>query len=150
MNSNPFKRSRNWWRVYWAVLLGLIVIRVYMGDQPLSATTTSPKAGTVIAYYDNKYQEYAITQLTKRNQLNEWYCLWALWNRESNWRPSAHEHTTGAYGIPQIQPFMWKLLQLKQTSNGFKQVDAGMKYIDRRYAGSPCKAYASSLARGWY
>jgi hypothetical protein len=144
---DPFKRSRNWWIVFWLLVLSLLTLRIYMGD--MNAT---PKAqrGTVVAYYDNDYQKYAVEQLIKRQQIQEWYCLWSLWTKESNWNPKSRNHQSKAYGIPQIEPYILNLMHYKQSSNGYTQVLYGLAYIDRRYSGSPCKAYASSLARGWY
>jgi membrane-bound lytic murein transglycosylase MltF len=118
-----------------------------MGD-----ANTKPKAqtGMVVAYYENDYQKYAVEQLMKRQQIQEWYCLWSLWTAESHWRNKAHNKSSGAYGIAQLLPQTWNNIKFKRTSNGYRQIDAGLKYIDRHWGGSPCRAYASELARGWY
>jgi len=47
-------------------------------------------------------------------------------------------------------PKTWALVGAKKTSNGFKQVEAGLLYIDRKYGGNICKALGSNLGRGWY
>ena len=56
-----------------------------------------------------------------------------------------------ALGIAQLLPSTWKLIKVKPTNDGYDQVDAGLKYIDRHYGKTNiCKAYAHHLAKGWY
>ena len=125
-------------------------------DQPStkSGTTGSteryPVADTVIAYYENEYQRYAVDMLTQMDKLEQWSCLYELWTRESNWRPKAYNRASGAYGIAQFMPVTWGLVGFKRTSDGFVQVEAGLAYIQRKYGGNICKALGSNLSRGWY
>lgn len=119
--------------------------KLFEQTQPNNSTP-----GTVIAYYENEYQQYAIELLTERGEINEWPCLYTLWTRESNWRPNALNRKSKAYGIAQFMPETWALVGEKRTNDGFKQVDAGLAYIDRKYGGNICKALANNLARGWY
>ena len=107
-------------------------------------------SGQVVAYYTNDYQRYAIDQLIKDGRLEQWSCLHDLWTRESNWRPEALNKTSKAAGIAQFMPVTWGLVGYKQTEDGYLQVDAGLAYIERKYGGNICKAYASNLSRGWY
>ena len=108
-----------------------------------------PVSGEVVAYYDNEYQQYAIEALTARSQVEQWSCLWLLWERESSWNPKSHNRS-GAYGIAQFMPETWALVKYKKSNDGYVQIDAGLAYIDRRYKKSPCIALAHSLAKGWY
>ena len=111
----------------------------------------SPPEGRVIVYYHNDYQRYAVDQLTKRDTLEQYSCLYELWMHESNWRPLARNPRGGASGIAQLTPDTWSILKIKPTLNGYRQVDAGLKYIDRHYGkGGVCKAYAHWLAKNWY
>jgi hypothetical protein len=110
----------------------------------------APMAGEVVAYYQNEYQRYAVDLLIQRDKLEQWSCLYELWTRESNWRPKARNKTSGAYGIAQFMPVTWSLVGFKRTDDGFTQVEAGLKYIDRKYGGNICKALASNLSRRWY
>jgi hypothetical protein len=112
-----------------------------------------PKAGSVIAYYENDYQRYAVDELTRTDRLEQWSCLHELWRLESNWRPAALNKSSHAYGIAQLKPTTWKLVGFKQSEDGYTQVDAGLKYIGRHYgngSGNICRAYAHHLANGWY
>jgi len=107
-------------------------------------------SGTVVAYYENEYQRYAVDMLIQMDKLEQWTCLYTLWMRESNWRPKALNKDSGAYGIAQFMPATWELVGHKRTNNGFVQVEAGLKYIQRKYGGNICKALGSNLSRGWY
>lgn len=77
-------------------------------------------------------------------------CLDALWSKESNWRHSARNPSSGAFGIPQALP------GAKMTSAGpdwrtnpITQIRWGLGYIKDVY-GSPCAAWAHSRAVNWY
>ena len=111
-----------------------------------------PPHGRLVAYYQNDYQRYAIDQLTKKDMLEQYPCLFELWTKESNWRPKALNKSSGALGIAQLMPQTWKNIGVKPTSNGMRQVDAGLMYIERKYGkkGGVCRAYAHHLAKNWY
>lgn len=130
-----------------ATILGLILVLKTPAKEFIN-----PPHGQVIAYYQNDYQKYAIGQLTKHDKLEQYPCLYEMWTRESNWRPLAKNKQSHASGIAQLKPSTWKILGLKPTTNGYRQVDAGLKYIDRHYGktGGICRAYAHHLAMGWY
>jgi hypothetical protein len=73
-----------------------------------------------------------------------------LWERESSWNVRAANPYSGAYGIPQAVPGS------KMASAGSNwrtsartQIRWGLRYIRSRY-GSPHRAWAHSLATGWY
>ena len=128
-----------------AIILGLVLVL-----KPASPFTTPPY-GKIVAYYQNDYQRYAIDKLMKQDDLEQYACLYELWTEESNWRPKAVNKSSHALGIAQLMPRTWKILKIKPTSNGYRQVDAGLAYIDRHYGkGAICKAYAHHLAKGWY
>ena len=130
-----------------------IIIGLVIAFKPIAQITevVHPNKGLLVAYYQNDYQRYAIEQLTKQDTLEQYPCLHELWNKESNWRPKAKNKTSSAIGIPQLLSSTWKNIGLKPTWDGYKQVDAGLKYIDRHYGkGGICRAYAHHLAKGWY
>ena len=85
-----------------------------------------------------KYKLYSHIKLTNHKQ---YLCLEKLWYLESKWNPLADNKRSTAYGIPQ-------LLKLK-TTDPYKQIDLGLKYIAHRY-GTPCKALAYHLKHGHY
>jgi hypothetical protein len=93
------------------------------------------------------YQEYALAQLG--GNASEFSCLENLWGKESGWNPDAQNPTSTAYGIPQFLDSTWAGTGVAKTSDGYRQIDAGLIYINNRY-GSPCAAWGHSQANNWY
>ncbi|MEE6273138.1 G5 domain-containing protein [Georgenia wangjunii] len=77
-------------------------------------------------------------------------CLDRLWQRESNWNPTAQNPSSGAYGIPQSLPAS-KMASVGADwrTNPATQIRWGLDYIGGRY-GTPCGAWAHSERVGWY
>jgi hypothetical protein len=116
-------------------------------------------SGTGIKNYA-KIQMQAINGVSSSAAESEFQCLDKLWNRESNWNPTAINPAFApskapipenqAYGIPQGAPGSkmasagadWK-------TNPETQVRWGLGYIAGRY-GTPCGAWAHSEANNWY
>lgn len=81
---------------------------------------------------------------------DEFKCLDALWQRESGWRVTAHNTSSGAYGIPQAMPGSkmasagadWK-------TSAETQIKWGLGYVKGRYK-TPCGAWAHFQAKHWY
>lgn len=80
----------------------------------------------------------------------QWQCLDALWTRESNWRTTARNSSSGAYGIPQALPGE-KMAQAGADwpTNPVTQIAWGLGYIANRY-GTPCAALEHSNETGFY
>ena len=80
----------------------------------------------------------------------EFACLDAIFTAESHWNAKAHNSQAvwmggkkyHAGGIPQI-------LGLSTKVNPYRQVNLGIRYINRRY-GNSCKALAWHRWKGWY
>lgn len=76
-------------------------------------------------------------------------CLVELWNHESGWRTNA-ENPSGAYGIPQALPGSKMAVYGDDwQTNPATQIKWGLGYISGRY-GTPCGAWDSFNAQGWY
>lgn len=71
----------------------------------------------------------------------EFQCIVELYEKESNWRPSARNGSH--FGIPQGRS------RYLATVDGFKQVEWGVKYIKARY-GTPCKALKFFQANNYH
>ena len=102
-----------------------------------------PGAGTAQAFARDYISQFGWGQ-------QQFSCLVALWNRESNWRVNAENKSSGAYGIPQALPGD------KMASEGSDwrfnpetQIRWGAKYIYSRYV-NPCRALLHSNQTGWY
>lgn len=81
---------------------------------------------------------------------SQWRCLVTLWTRESDWRVTAKNASSGAYGIPQALP-----ARKMATAGGDYRTSAatqirwGLGYIAASY-GTPCGALSDWDAKGWY
>lgn len=77
-------------------------------------------------------------------------CLVKLWNRESGWKVTACNRSSGAYGIPQALPAS-KMASAgpEYRTNYMTQINWGLSYISGRY-GSPSSAWNHSQSKGWY
>ena len=102
-----------------------------------------PSAGTAKAFAWQMLQEMGEGE-------DQYSCLVALWERESNWRSNALNRSSGAYGIPQALPGS-KMASAGPDwlTNPETQIRWGLKYISSRY-GSPCGALAHSDKFNWY
>ncbi|MGY1616171.1 transglycosylase SLT domain-containing protein [Geodermatophilus sp. SYSU D00691] len=109
-------------------------------EQAAAAEAAAPAPG-------GSYQDYALAQLG--GDASEFSCLEKLWGRESGWNPNAQNPTSTAYGIPQFLDSTWASTGIAKTSDPYRQIDAGLIYINERY-GSPCGAWAHSQSTGWY
>lgn len=86
------------------------------------------------------YAEIKIKQLGWNKK--EWNALLTLWNKESRWDYTADNPKSTAYGIPQM-------LNMPENTPLFKQVDLGLKYIQKRYK-TPTLALKHHVRKGWY
>jgi hypothetical protein len=77
-------------------------------------------------------------------------CLNSLWNKESNWKVTADNPTSSAYGIPQALPGR-KMASAGSDwrTNPATQIEWGLEYIADRY-GTPCSAWGHSQRNNWY
>ena len=110
------------------------------------AAAARPGQGTsAAAAPSGSYQDYA------RNKVGagQFGCLENLWGKESGWNPNAQNPSSSAYGIPQLLDSTWAGTGIAKTSDGYRQIDAGLVYIDKAY-GSPCGAWGHSQSTGWY
>jgi len=74
-------------------------------------------------------------------------CLIKLYGKESAFNPYAIGNLSGkyhTYGIPQIKN------AIVYDKNPIQQIQYGIKYIDHKYDGDTCKAWAHWLRVGWH
>jgi hypothetical protein len=114
-------------------------------EQAAAASASSEPAAAPAP--SGSYQDYALGKLG--GDANEFACLENLWGKESGWNPNAQNPSSTAYGIPQFLDSTWAGTGIAKTSDPYRQIDAGLIYIDNRY-GSPCGAWAHSQSTGWY
>lgn len=81
---------------------------------------------------------------------DEWLCLDNLWSRESGWRHTAENKSSGAYGIPQALPGdKMASYGADWRTNPDPQIRWGLAYVQGRYA-TPCGAWSHFLRKNWY
>jgi hypothetical protein len=81
---------------------------------------------------------------------SEYSCLVSLWKKESSWNVYASNKSSGAYGIPQALPgSKMASVGADWATNPATQITWGLGYITARYS-TPCGAWGTSQARGWY
>lgn len=110
-------------------------------EQAIANARQNPQAAARVLMLDHGWTSDA-----------QYNCLVNLWNGESDWRYTAENPSSGAYGIPQSLPAskMSKFGSDYRT-NPITQIKWGLWYIDEAY-GSPCNAWSTWQARSphWY
>ena len=98
-----------------------------------------------------EYQDYAKQRCEDYGwDEDDFDCLVLLWYRESGWRVTAQNKSSGAYGIPQSLPASKMGAFGDDYLTNYKtQIEWGLSYINGRY-GSPSAAWAHSQRKGWY
>jgi hypothetical protein len=82
--------------------------------------------------------------------LDQMPCLDKMWTRESNWRTTAENPSSGSYGIPQALPASkMATFGSDYRTNPATQIKWGLSYIKDRYK-SPCGAWTFWQAHNWY
>jgi hypothetical protein len=116
-------------------------------DAQARAQAAAPKPAAAASSGSGSFQDYARSKLG--GDSSQFSCLESLWGKESGWNPNAQNPSSTAYGIPQFLDSTWAGTGIAKTSDGYRQIDAGLIYIDSRY-GSPCGAWSHSRSTGWY
>jgi len=108
----------------------------------LSGPSVAPgsSAAAAMAYAHSRLTAFHLSP-------SQWPGLVWLWNKESGWRSTAVNPSSGATGIPQLNP---NAHQVPADWSNYKvQIDWGLAYIEHTY-GSIDAAVASERHRGWY
>src|SRR6476659_5502107 len=116
-------------------------------EQAAAAAAQAQAQAAAAAAPSGSFQDYARSKLG--GDSSQFSCIENLWGKESGWNPNAQNPGSTAYGIPQFLDSTWASTGIAKTSNGYRQIDAGLIYLDQRY-GSPCGGWAHSQADGWY
>jgi colicin import membrane protein len=96
-------------------------------------------------------QAYAASKLGSFGwAADQMQCLKRLWTKESEWRTTATNASSGAYGIVQSLPAeKMATAGADYRTNYRTQINWGLDYIKERYE-SPCGALNWHLAHNWY
>jgi colicin import membrane protein len=118
----------------------------------VAAKVAPAKAAAPVALNDPAgAQAYAASKLGSFGwSADQMQCLKRLWTKESEWRTTATNASSGAYGIVQSLPAeKMATAGADYRTNYRTQINWGLDYIKERY-GSPCGALNWHLAHNWY
>jgi hypothetical protein len=103
------------------------------------------------AKHPDRSRSFARSQMSKFGwDGKQFFCLEELWERESNWKHTADNPKSSAYGIPQALPGSKMASEGSDwATNPETQVRWGLKYISERY-GNPCLAWNHFEKKNWY
>ncbi|MFF1386003.1 hypothetical protein ACFVWT_20825 [Arthrobacter sp. NPDC058288] len=119
---------------------------------PAAAPEPAPAPAPPVAVDDPAAaQAYAASQLgTYGWAADQMQCLTTLWTKESDWKTTATNASSGAYGIVQSLPAEKMASAGSDYLTNFRtQINWGLNYVKERY-GSPCGALNFHYANNWY
>jgi hypothetical protein len=105
----------------------------------IAVTNGHSSAYAASTYSKDIWKLYMHNRVINEKQYN---CINRLWTIESHWNNKSKNKRSTAYGIAQVLG--------TKTSDPFKQIDAGLKYIGHRYSNDGCKALAHHKKVGHY
>jgi hypothetical protein len=120
------------WRIARKRCLVLLAALCVVSTTPAQAT----KAATTSI---DSLKLYAHSRIVN---YKEFQCFEKLITKESNWRVKAINGSH--YGLGQMRNPKYRNL------DGFRMIDWTLRYINHRYEGSSCKAFAHWQKRGWH
>ncbi|WP_309107078.1 hypothetical protein [Arthrobacter sp.] len=118
---------------------------------PAPAPAPAPEPAPVAVDDPAAAQTYAASQLGAHGwAADQMQCLTTLWTKESDWKTTATNPSSGAYGIVQSLPAEKMASAGADYVTNFRtQINWGLDYIKERY-GSPCGALNFHYANNWY
>jgi hypothetical protein len=119
---------------------------------PAPAAEPAPAPAPPVAVDDPAAaQAYAASQLAGYGWAgDQMQCLNTLWTKESEWKTTATNASSGAYGVVQSLPAEKMASAGGDYLTNFRtQINWGLNYVKERY-GSPCGALNFHLANNWY
>jgi len=84
---------------------------------------------------------YAHSRIVNYKQFQ---CFNQLITKESNWRVEAINPNGNHFGLGQMRNTKYRNL------DGYRMIDWSLRYINHRYQGSSCKAFAHWQKHGWH
>ena len=118
-------------------------------SQPRTTTDNGPIPSSCDAYTGNRALGCSVL-LSEGFSLSQMPCLDKMWTKESNWRTTAKNPSSGSYGIPQALPAdRMAAFGSDWKTNPVTQIKWGLDYIKNRYT-SPCGAWTFWQAHNWY
>ena len=115
------------------------------------APAPAPAAAPVAVDDPAGAQAYAAAQLGSYGWApGQMQCLQKLWTKESDWKTTATNASSGAYGVVQSLPASKMASAGADYMTNYRtQINWGLNYVKSRY-GSPCGALNFHYAHNWY
>ena len=114
---------------------------VLMAGLCIVGTTPATAAQDVKTTSIDSLKLYAHSRIVN---YKEFQCFNMLITRESNWRVEAINPNGKHFGLGQMRNTKY------QNLDGYRMIDWSLRYIQSRYQGSSCKAYAHWQKHGWH
>ena len=124
----------------------------FTADGPSASSPSSSSAKLSDNADIKQVQEYAKSRMKDYGWTDaDFQALLQMWERESGWNYKAENPSSGAYGIPQMNPLGGHPIAMEASyrNSAQKQVDVGLDYIRARY-GSPSAAWKFWQAHNYY
>lgn len=119
-------------------LIVLFLLGYFLADYSLVVSETLPDIKT-----------YSIHKTMDRWGGGQWTYLNDLIYRESNWKHTAKNPKSSAYGIGQFLTSTWKTVGCEKTDDPYRQIDCMLDYIELRYK-TPESALKFHQKKNWY
>ena len=116
--------------------LVVLAVLCVMGLTPAQATKEVKQTTSIDAL-----KLYAHSRIVSEIQYN---CFNKLITKESNWRVEAINPNGNHFGLGQMRNTKYRNL------DGYRMIDWSLRYIDARYSGSSCTAFAHWAKHGWH
>ena len=118
---------------------------------PAPAAAPAPAPAPVAIDDPAGAQAYAASQLGRYGWApGQMQCLHKLWTKESDWKTTATNASSGAYGVVQSLPATKMASAGADYMTNYRtQINWGLNYVKSRY-GSPCGALNFHYAHNWY
>lgn len=97
----------------------------------------------------DEVKSYAYIQVASAFGQNHWNSFNNIIERESQWNPVNQNPVSTAYGLGQFLNSTWQDTGIKKTSDPYKQIDATIIYVMKRYE-DPNLAWKFWRAHLWY
>src|SRR3990167_10437136 len=92
---------------------------------------------------------YSIEKVLEKWGGGQWTYLNELIIRESNWKSTAQNPKSSAFGYGQFLNSTWKSVGCEKTSDPYIQIDCMIDYVELRY-GTPQQAIKFHDKHNWY
>ena len=115
------------------VVLGVLCV---MGITPAHSTKDVKQTTSI-----DSLKLYAHSRIIN---YKEFQCFNTLITKESNWRVEAINPNGNHFGLGQMRNIKYRNL------DGYRMIDWSLRYINHRYSGSSCKAFAHWQKHGWH